>query len=289
MRRLMDATASAFEESRITLTLIRDFELRDGNVPVVLPVTSQRLLGLLALHRGAVPRTVVSATLWPEADEQHASASLRSALWRVPGTPGLALVRTCGGNVALSDGVGVDLHGLVGDAQAMLATRRPPPSLVDAAEALRCFGYDLLTGWYDDWVIAERERFRQLRLHALDLIGRTLLAERRVGEALQVAVALVEAEPLRESGQRLLLGVHLQEGNFGEAIRQYEHFASLLHRELGVRPSDLMTGQLRRYRANSSADSAPVTWHSDPGLGAALMQSESGNGSRASVGRVQAL
>ena len=29
---------------------------------------------------------------------------------------------------------------------------------------------ELLPDWYDDWVLLERERFRQLRLHALDAL-----------------------------------------------------------------------------------------------------------------------
>jgi len=58
----------------------------------------------------------------------------------------------------------------------------------------------------------------------------------------------VETDPLRESGHRLLLDVHLQEGNVAEAVRQYERYAHLLERELRVRPSDLMTAQLRRFR-----------------------------------------
>jgi DNA-binding SARP family transcriptional activator len=252
----MEAIAPCGDEP-VTLTLVRDFQLNDGVNPVALPATSQRLLGLLALHGGAVPRTILSATLWPEADEQHASASLRSALWRVPGRCGRTVVSTRGGNIALDDDVVVDLHGLVRDTQTMLATRRPPPGLVNASEALRRFGHDLLTAWYDDWVIAEREHFRQLRLHALDLIGQALLAERRTGEALQVALALVEAEPLRESGQRLLLAVHLREGNLAEAIRQYEGFAALLARELGARPSELMTGQLRRHLSGSAVNGVP--------------------------------
>ena len=39
------------------------------------------------------------------------------------------------------------------------------------ARELVSFGDDVLLGWYDDWVIMERERFRQIRLHALDRIG----------------------------------------------------------------------------------------------------------------------
>jgi DNA-binding SARP family transcriptional activator len=244
----MDVTASARPEPVVTLALVPDFELRYDDVPVAVPATSRRLLGLLALSGAPVPRALVGATLWPEADERHAAASLRSALWRIPVVPGPPLVGTRGCGLGLGEHVVVDLHELLRDTQAILATRTPPARLLGSAAALRLLGHDLLTGWYDDWVVDERQRFRQLRLYSLDVIGHALLEQHRTGEALQLALALVETDPLRESGHRLLLDVHLQEGNVAEAVRQYERYAHLLERELRVRPSDLMTAQLRRFR-----------------------------------------
>ena len=248
---MLDATASAGIEAPVALDLVRDFELRYRDEPLELPAASQRLLALLALLARPTPRSLVSATLWPDADEQHAGASLRSALWRVAALPGPALVRTCGSGLALAEHVVVDLHGVLPDAQQVLATRQPPAGLLAAGEALRRLGGDLLTGWYDEWVVEERDRFRQLRLYSLDVIGAALLDRGRTGEALQVALALVEADPLRESGHRLLLSVHLQEGNVAEAVRQHDRYARLLDRELGVRPSALMAALLRGCRTGA--------------------------------------
>ena len=113
------------------------------------------------------------------------------------------------------------------------------------------FGDDVLVGWYDDWVIMERERFRQIRLHALDRIGERLLEQGRFCDVLQVALAAVRAEPLRESAHRLLVRVHLQEGNVAEAIRQYRCYADLLRRELHAAPSPVIQRLLTPYLAHA--------------------------------------
>ena len=57
---------------------------------------------------------------------------------------------------------------------------------------------DLLPGWYDDWVVFERERLRQRLLHALEMLSLRLVRQGRFGEAVEAAL-LVHAEPLRES------------------------------------------------------------------------------------------
>jgi DNA-binding SARP family transcriptional activator len=106
--------------------------------------------------------------------------------------------------------------------------------------------------WYeDDWVIDEREAFRQVRLHALEILCLKLAMQKRYGEAVDTALAVVRAEPLRESAHRALVLVHLHEGNYGEALRQYERCRTLLRDELSVDPSpelrNLVFGPARRH------------------------------------------
>ncbi len=106
---------------------------------------------------------------------------------------------------------------------------------------LRQFGEDLLPDWYEDWVLVERERFRQLRLHALEAMCRRLADAGSYALALEAGLAAVAAEPLRESAQRLVVGVHLAEGNLGEALRQYDRYARHLADACGATPSPAMS------------------------------------------------
>jgi DNA-binding SARP family transcriptional activator len=107
---------------------------------------------------------------------------------------------------------------------------------------------DLLPGWYDDWVLLERERVRQLRLHTLEALAVRLAAMGRLADALEAAYEAMRAEPLRESAHRTVVRVHLTEGNLAEAIRAYDLFREMLWDELGARPSELMSQLLRGVR-----------------------------------------
>ena len=101
--------------------------------------------------------------------------------------------------------------------------------------------------WYDDWVLLERERYRQLGLHALEALSERLTAARRFGPALEAALAAVAGEPFRESAHRVLIKAHLAEGNASEAIRQYHFYRKLLNDHLGLDPSPAMDAAARGF------------------------------------------
>lgn len=224
----------------VEVGLLNGFSVRTVAGEADLPASAQRVLAHLGLV-GRRPRRSLAGQLWPEASEQHAQGSLRSALWRLEKTcPGLLSTRS--GTLALSDGVRVDVHALRGWAHAALDPHTAADGVPPSDVALHA---ELLPGWYEDWVLLEREQLHQLRLHALEALAGKLGVAGRTGEALELAFAAVLGEPLRESAHRVVIRLHLAEGNVGEARRQYESYRDLLHRELGVRPTGQLTDLVR--------------------------------------------
>jgi DNA-binding SARP family transcriptional activator len=206
-----------------------------------LPRGVQRLVAFLGVSRQP-PRTAVAGLLWPDVTEAHAQGSLRSALWRLHKVaPGL--IQACRDTLSLADGVQVDVRELTCWAQRAFD---PTASVDDLAAAQPRLQGDLLPGWNDDWVLLERERLRQLRMHALEALADRLTTAGRYAEAVQAAYVAVQAEPLRESAHRTLIRVHLTEGNVSEAVRAYQSFRTMLADELGVAPSRLMCDLVNR-------------------------------------------
>lgn len=209
------------------------FELERGGATVSLPMSAQRLLAFVALQRKPVARVYVAGRLWPDSSDARAGASLRSALWRVQRAAG-GVVKVTSHTLELAPEVVVDAHRVSVIAHAVFH-RTGPLDGHDMAEL--CGSDDLLPDWYEDWIAIERERFRQIRLHALEYVCRRLTAAGDFGDALDAGLAALRAEPLRESVHRALIGTHLAEGNVGEALRQYQTCETLMSTELGVRPS----------------------------------------------------
>ena len=219
-----------------SLQLLDSFELTCGGGRLELPLPAQRLLAFLALHDQPMLRGYVAGTLWLDSNEAHAAGSLRSALWRARRL-GPQLVEARGRRLELASVVAVDVRAVVAWARRVLD---PSTELRGADVAPIWQPGQLLPDWYEDWVEIERERLRALRAHALEALCHRLTAAGRFGEATEAGLAAVRDEPLRESAHRVLIGVHLAEGNRAAALDQYRSFALLLREEVGISPSSRM-------------------------------------------------
>jgi DNA-binding SARP family transcriptional activator len=230
--------------SDVHLQLIHGFSLRRDGQPLTIPTNAQRLVALLALENRPLMRTHLAANLWPDSSEERSAASLRSALWRLNAAE-RSIVHAAPDHLRLSTVIAVDLHQITERARRVLRA-----SVECHAEDLdeRWFSGDLLPEWYDEWVVLERERFRQLRLHALEALAERLVTHRRYGEAVQAALLAVRDEPLRESAHRSLVGAFLAEGNIRDALIQYTRYRQNLHEELGVAPSMKFEEMMRHIR-----------------------------------------
>lgn len=215
------------------LRLLGQFRLDIPAGPVELCGNAQRLLAFVGL-RGHVSRSVLAGTLWPDVTEEHARGSLRTTLWKLPHGD-RPLVRCSGECVALTDALRVDAHTLAETALSIVRAEAPPPH--GPAPPVLLGGGELLPGWDEEWVLLERERLRQLRLHALDALADGLTRQGNPALALEAALASVRIEPLRESAHRAVVAAHLSEGNVIEAVRHYRAYRLLLRDELGLEPS----------------------------------------------------
>lgn len=222
----------------VRLELFDGFRLDVDGERVDPLISVQRLLAFLGLQ-GPVPRVVVAGTLWSNVSDEQARASLRTTAWRanrlVPG-----LVSANRGQLALADFVRLDVDELAEQAAGVLGsgTVDRHDEWTETSRLWRGRQGELLPGWYDDWVLFERERLRQLRLHALEATTYRMVRRGKHASALAFALEAVRTEPLRESAHRAMIVVHLAEENHIEAVRAYIRFRGLVRSELGVEPSE---------------------------------------------------
>src|SRR5687768_3185627 len=104
---------------------------------------SQRLLAFLALRERSVPRAAAAGTLWPEASEDHAHASLRSAISRLTQIAHEAIVVSYH-DLRLADHVAVDIRESRALAHRLLKPSDPTREDDLSDKAISTLSVDLL-------------------------------------------------------------------------------------------------------------------------------------------------
>ncbi|MCU1492132.1 MAG: transcriptional regulator, family [Acidimicrobiaceae bacterium] len=232
-RRGEDANA---EPPKLSLYLLGEFALRRDGEEVPLAQGARRLVAFLALRGKWLPRGYVAGTLWGEASEQRAHGSLRSALWRL-GMTGLSIIESGHDELRIHPALDVDVHRGSALAHDLLAGRFESESIEMAESGL---WQELLPGWYDDWIIVEREHHHQLALLTLEALAEHCTDVGRFDTAVLAARMAIEREPLRESAHRALIRAHIAQGNVAEAIRRCRAYEQFVLHDLGIDPSPRM-------------------------------------------------
>jgi DNA-binding SARP family transcriptional activator len=223
--------------------MLGGFRLLRCGRPIEAATNARRLVAMLAIAGRPLPREVVAGSLWLDTDDARASACLRSTLWRLRAVaPGL--IESGVTRLRLADGVALDLSAAKKLAKDLVAG---VCSWEEGDAELLLQSGDVLPDWAEDWVSHERELFRQLRLHALEILCAQLAAAGLHGRAVVAGLTAVQCEPLRESAHRVLIDAYLTEGNMVEALRQYHWYRELLKNELGIEPSPALLAAIRQW------------------------------------------
>jgi DNA-binding SARP family transcriptional activator len=219
----------------VRVSVLGSFTLAADGVSLPLGVDARRLVAYLAVHPRPQQRPALAADLWPGVPAATALRMLTEAVdsLDVPGLLAEDPQDTSDAPLALAAKVEVDL------AEAMALIRALPEIPVSDEPDITPLTCDILPGWAAAWIAVERERFRQLRLHALEDRSLRLSTRGRAEEAVELARIAVRTAPSRESARRALVEALLAEGDVAAAIAEYDGYQELLRSSLGPASSGL--------------------------------------------------
>jgi len=248
------------------LTLFGGFEARlaDGQLLNLPGQKDRALLAFLALPPGANhSRDKLASLLWSDRGDQQARDSLKHALTRLRQCLQSAIPPPI---VADRQSVRLDSAAVTTDVATFERLLRDgTPEALEHAMAL--YRGDLLDGIgirdsvFDDWLLVERQRLRQLVEEALTKLLTQSLAAGARERAAAAARRLLSLDPLREVACRALMQIHAEQAQTAQALKVYEVLRDRLHRELGVKPEaetvKLYESIRQRRAASPPAAAAP--------------------------------
>lgn len=241
----------------LEICLFGGLEIRREDAPIGGFVSSKApaLLAYLAVTGRSHQRDALATLLWGEMTDADAKNNLRQTLTNLRKLvePHLVITReTIGWNTAVPHILDIaqfenHLHRARGAA--------PPKSIAALQQATALYRGAFLAGFYvrdapefEEWMLAQRARYRELALHALHTLTEHHLSRGEYGRAIDCATRLLALDAWREEAHRQLMLAQARSGQRSAALAQYEACRRLLAVELGAPPSATTVALYERIR-----------------------------------------
>lgn len=230
----------------LRMSLLGRFEVRAGEDVIIDEAWHHRnakaLLKLLAVQRDrSLHREQVLDAFWSDLNPSAAAANLRKILFdlRAEFTARqlrAQVVKVADELVVLSPEVSLDID----EFRACARSARSAKNRLDLyEEAISLYKGDLLIeDRYAEWTEVPRRELRDLHNDLLVELSQLYAAEGKLELAAERLQRLLEADPLNEDANRLMMRVYAEVGSRQKAHRQYETFRAALLREIGAEPSE---------------------------------------------------
>jgi DNA-binding SARP family transcriptional activator/predicted ATPase len=213
------------------------------------------LLVYLALHPGQQTRETLSGFLWPEYEQEKASAYLRRTLWEIHRMLGESWLDA--DREAIGFNPDADLSLDVAEFQSHLTAiqRHDHPNSVPCPECIShlhtaalLYRGDFLDGFslrdseaFEEWQSQQREALRGDYARALQKLANLLVHAGAFSEAILFAQRWLSLDTFNEEAHRLLMKAYARSGQRHQAVRQYQECLRILQTELGVSPDAATT------------------------------------------------
>ena len=277
---IVDAVRPSQPWLRLRLLGGCEFHCPDGSLHPETAKTSA-LLAFLAMQSAPQQRHKLMGLLWGDLPEPNARRNLRRALWDLrhklsrPDAPPFILASGQTVEFNRDSSYWLDVEAFSQRVNEVMrqrsseAARRQGNSLThqfvtSLTEAVRLYRGDFLEGFYvrgapafEEWMLAERERLRQMALQVLHYLVRHHAARGEYAAGIEYATRLLAMDPWREEAHRELMRLLALAGQRSAALAQYEECRRLLQTELGLEPLEETTALYEQIRSATPLPLAP--------------------------------
>ncbi len=231
-------------ELRIALLGSPQLTLGETEINGRLPAKAQMMLCYLVCASQIQPRSRLTGLLWGDKPEADARRSLRVDLSKM---------RRILPDYLIADRASITFNREADywlDVESFEYTLKRADGVAGAAQrailrdAVALYRGDFLEGAaidgesiYEEWILPERERLRQLVLNALDRLIAICIEQGDNEAGIQYAQRLLRLDEWREDAHRQLMRMYARSGQRMLALRQFEICRDVLEREFSVPPA----------------------------------------------------
>ena len=221
----------------LEVKLFGKFDIRFNGKPVVISSRAgQSLFAYLILTAGTQHRREkLAGMFWPDVPEEKARAYLRHEVWRIR----KALFQTSTVDYLVTDNltIGFNLSSARWLDVAGLKNSSNVSSTEELIQALSSYQGELLSGFYEDWIVYEREHLQMLFEQKIACVLEQLEQEKRWDDILEWAERWISLNATAEDAYRALMVAYDALGDRAKLTSTYERCRQAL-RQLDLEPSE---------------------------------------------------
>ncbi|KAA3657732.1 MAG: hypothetical protein DWQ04_27200 [Chloroflexi bacterium] len=226
---------------------------------------AQELFCFLLLYRNQPQtREFLANLLWEHASSQQSKSYLRKTLWQLQSAiesatlatePPVLLVTSEWVQINPAADIWLDV-ALFED--AFLSSRGKLGRDLQEKEAgklrgsVQLYQGELITGWFADWCIFERERFQRLYLILLDKLLDYSITHADFENGIMYGSRILKFDMAHERTHRQLMCLYYIFGDRTMAMRQYETCVAVLKKDLNVPPTEKTKRVLQKIMADQN-------------------------------------
>lgn len=240
----------------IEFRLLGQFDVRlENRVIEIASRPAQSLLAYLLLNPTPQRRERLAGVLWPDSSEANARRNLRQALWQIRRALGdwADLLLTVD-EITVAFNTNSDHWFDVDVVLQPVDERSAADNLIPMVAA---YGGELLPGFYDEWVLLERERLQAEVERKMSLLLERLVTEERWPDILHWGERWIALGHAPEPAYRALMLAHAGLGDSSSVAEVYRRCVEALQRDLDVEPSAQTRLLYERLRRGESVGAPP--------------------------------
>ncbi len=201
---------------------------------------AQDLFFLMLAHPGGLTKEQVGLYMWPDASPEDLNVRFKNTLYRLRKAVGNQAILL--GNHGYRFNRMLDYFYDVEIFTAQIEKAEQAESVVEKVshfnKAIREYQGDYLSNFDGLWVMADRERYRQMYLNAVVQLAKYHYEEQELQAALRYCQQALIEDPMLEEVHRLAMKIHAMSGNRAEVIRQYQLCKRVLIDNYNIAPSE---------------------------------------------------
>jgi WD40 repeat protein/class 3 adenylate cyclase len=221
----------------LQIRLLGQFNLQLDRKRITIPSRiGQSLFAYLVMTTGTRHRREkLAGTFWPDTTEESARRNLRQELWRI--RKALSAGQSGAGNYLLADEYTIAFDRNSGYWLDVAQLERPDADLESLTSNLSLYQGEFLPGFYEDWVVLEREQLQSVFDTKMGELLELLVGSERWTAVQEQAERWLALGSTPEPAFRALMLASGARGDMAKVSAIYQRCVAELDERLGLEPS----------------------------------------------------